>query len=138
VLRVLANLEHEKVRTLAFNLVETKSPLRGFAIDLLVKNFRDGDDATVEAWCDAEQDSSEINAYGRSLRAFFAAHPNSESELRLLLKLYDREPCAHCRCYIVERLLALGGLSDTLRRECEHDSYWETRELVKSQSAQTG
>jgi hypothetical protein len=92
VLRVLANLEHEKVRTLAFNLVETKSPLRGFAIDLLVKNFRDGDDATVEAWCDAEQDSSEINAYGRSLRAFFAAHPNSDSELRLLLKLMTESP----------------------------------------------
>jgi len=107
-LRVLANLEHDKIRSLAFDLVESKSSLRGFAIDLLVANFRDGDHAAVEAWCEAEQEPSEINAYDRSLRGFFAAHPNPETELHLLVTLYDKEPCAHCRCYIVERLLELG------------------------------
>jgi len=133
-LRVLANLEDEKIRDLAFNLVGSKSSLRGYAIDLLVKNFRDGDHATVEAWCDAEQEPSDINAYDRSLRGFFAAHPNPATELRLLTTLYDKEPCAHCRCYIVERLSELGGLTEVLRRECEHDSYQETRELVKPRS----
>jgi hypothetical protein len=129
-LRVLANLEHEEIRNLAFKLVETESSLRGYAIDLLIKNFHDGDHATVEAWCDAEQDLGTLNAFDRSLRDFFAAHPNSESEVRLLRKLYETEPCAHCRSFVVKRLLELDSLTDTLRRECEYDSYSETRGLV--------
>jgi hypothetical protein len=131
---VLANLEDEKVRSLAFKLVESKSSLRGHAIDLLVKNFRDGDHAIIEAWCDAEENRADINAYDRSLREFFVAHPSPVTELRLLTKLYEKEPCAHCRSHIVERLLKLGGLTETLRRECEHDSYQETRKLVMAQA----
>jgi hypothetical protein len=130
-LGVLANLEDERIRSLAFTFVETGSTLRGYAIDLLVHNFRAGDHTTIEGWCDAEQDAGVINAYDRSLRNFFAAHPDPKKEARLLNKLYEREPCAHCRCDVVERLLALGGLSDALRRECEYDSYTDTRSLLK-------
>jgi hypothetical protein len=130
-LRVLANLEHESIRSLAFSLVETRSSLRDYAIDLLVNNFHDGDHAIIEAWCDAELDLGTLNAFDRSLRDFFAAHPSPEDEGRLLRKLYEREPCAHCRSSVVERLLALGALPETLRRECEYDSYADTRELVK-------
>jgi hypothetical protein len=130
-LRVLANLEHESIRSLAFSLVETRSSLRDYAIDLLVNNFHDGDHAIIEAWCDAELDLGTLNAFDRSLRDFFAAHPSPGDEGRLLRKLYEREPCAHCRSSVVERLLALGALPETLRRECEYDSYADTRELVK-------
>jgi hypothetical protein len=128
-LTVLANLEHERVRSLAFKLIETKSR-RGWAIDLLIKNFQESDYSNVEAWCDAEQDSGTINAFDRSLRDFFAAHPNPEAEMRLLLNLYEKEPCAHCRSYIVERLLGMNALTDVLKRECRHDSYADTRALV--------
>jgi hypothetical protein len=130
-LGVLAHLENERIRSLAFSLVETKSSLRDYAIDLLVNNFHDGDHTIIEAWCDAEMDLGTLNAFDRSLRGFFAAHPSSEDEGRLLRKLYEREPCAHCRSSVVERLLALGALPETLRRECEYDSYADTRELVK-------
>jgi len=137
-LRVLANLHDERIRRLAFDLVETRSPLRAYAVDLLVRNFRDGDQATVEAWCYAEQDPNTVNAFDRSLRNFFAAHPDSATEVRLLRMLYEREPCAHCRCFIVERLLQSNGLTDTQRSECEHDSYLETRYLVSPQAGQAG
>lgn len=130
-LGVLANLDHEQIRSLAFKLIRTASSLRGYAINLLVKNFRKGDHATVEAWCDAEQDPDVVNGFDRSMREFFVAHPNSEIERRLLIKFYEKEPCAHCRSYVVERLLQLDGLPDMVRRECEHDSYLETRELVR-------
>jgi hypothetical protein len=76
-------------------------------------------------------DLGTVNAFDRSLRDFFAAHPNSECEGRLLRKLHEREPCAHCRSSVVEPLLVLGALPGTLRRECEYDSYADTRELVK-------
>ena len=129
-LRVLANLEDEKIRSLAFRFIETKSSLRGYSIDLLTKNFRDGDHATVEAWCKAEADPGIVNDFDRSMRHFFLAHPNSECEARLLTKFYEKEPCAHCRYSVVERLLELGGLTDVLQRECAYDSYTETRDLV--------
>jgi hypothetical protein len=130
-LRVLAHLQHESIRNLAFSLVETRSSLRDYAIDLLVNNFHNGDHAIVEAWWDAELDLGTLNAFDRGLRDFFAAHPSPGNEGRLLRKLYEREPCAHCRSSVVERLLALGALPQTLRRECEYDSYVDTRELVK-------
>jgi hypothetical protein len=133
-LRVLANLEHESIRRLAFSLVESGSSLRDYAIDLLVHNFHNGDHAIIEAWCDAELDPGTLNAFDRSLRDFFAAHPDPECEGRLLIKLYEREPCAHCRSSVVERLIALGALPERLRRECEYDSYADTRELVKHRS----
>lgn len=132
-LRVLANLEHESIRRLAFDLAKAESRRRGWAIDLLVRNFRDDDYLTVEAWCDSEQDSGTVNAFDRSLRDFFSAHPNPETEIRLLKNMYEKEPCAHCRSSVVERLLEMNGLTDALRIECRQDSYADTRALVDAQ-----
>lgn len=134
-LRVLANMEHEGIRRLAYKLVEDKSSLRGYAIDLLIKNFRDEDYLAVEVWCDSEQDSGTFNAFDRSLKEFFVAHPNPEIEMRLLTKAYEKEPCAHCRSYAVQRLLEMNSLTDALKREAEYDSYAETRALVKAQTS---
>lgn len=133
-LRVLANLEHERVRKLAFDIAKTESR-RGWAIDLLVKNFRDDDYPVVEAWCDAEQDPGTINAFGRSLVDIFVAHPNYEVEMRLLKKMYEKEPCAHCRSRVVERLMVMNGLTDALKLECEQDSYLDTRVLMNVQKS---
>lgn len=133
-LTVLANLEHESVRSLAFKLMETDSR-RGWAIDLLVKNFRENDYSTIEAWCDSEQNPGAINAFDRSLRNFFAAHPNPEIEMRLLKKMYEKEPCAHCRSTIVERLIEVNALTDALKQECKYDSYTDTRALVNAQTS---
>ena len=107
------------------------SPKRVYSIDLLVYNFRHGDHPIVESWCDAETDPGAINAFDRSLRDLFAAHPDPDSEIRLLRNFYEIEPCAHCRCDIVERLSHLNALTEDIRRECEYDSYAETRSLVK-------
>jgi hypothetical protein len=133
-LKVLANLEHESVRSLAFKLMETDSR-RGWAIDLLVKNFRESDYSTIEAWCVSEQNPGAINAFDRSLRDFFAAHPNLETEMRLLNIMYEKEPCAHCRSSIVERLIEVNGLTDALRQESKYDSYADTRALVNTQTS---
>ena len=131
-LHILANLKDKAIRTLAFHLVETKSSLRYYAINLLVNNFEPGDAETVEAWCDAESDPEVINSFSRSLQEFFVEHPDAERESRLLTKLYEKEPCAHCRYFIVELLLALDSLPDELRRECEYDAYPDTRALLRS------
>ncbi len=131
-LMVLANLQDENIRSLAFKLIEKSSSKRDYSIDLLVNNFQNGDHRIVETWCDAETDPGVINAFGRSLRDFFAAHPDTDTEERLLMSLYEKEPCAHCRCYIVERLKHLNTLTEDMRSECAYDSYEETRSLVKA------
>jgi hypothetical protein len=89
----------------------------------------------IEAWCDSEQNPGAINAFDRSLRDFFAAHPDPETEMRLLNKMYEKEPCAHCRSNLVERLKEVGGLTDALKQECKYDSYADTRALVNAQSS---
>jgi len=132
-LTALGNLEDDKVRRLALSLVEAGSPLRAYSVDLLTNNFRHGDYELVKAWCDAEQDAKILNAFDRSLDRFFSAHPNESIESQILTALFDREPCSHCRCSIVERLLQLNSLPEELRAESEHDSYLETRSLVKAQ-----
>jgi hypothetical protein len=128
---VLANLQDEGIRSLALGLVETASSKRAYSIDLLVHNFRDGDHRIVEAWCDAEYDPEIVNAFDRSLRDFFVVHPDTNVETHLLHSLYEKEPCAHCRFSIVERLNQLGVLTEKIRRECEYDSYADTRSLAK-------
>ncbi len=84
-------------------------------------------------WCNSEKDVDILNDFDRDLTEFFKAHTNDLIESQILRSLYDREPCSHCRCFIVERLLQLNGLSVELRAESEHDSYSETRALVKAQ-----
>jgi hypothetical protein len=128
----LENLQDDKVRSLALELVETGSPFRGYAVGLLTNNFRDGDHELVRAWCDNEGAPEVLNDFDRSLAKFFAAHPNDGAESQILPMLYDREPCSHCRHAIVERLLHLKRLSEDLRSESAHDSYLATRALVNA------
>jgi hypothetical protein len=133
-LRALANLTNDEVRELALSLVTNKSTFRGYAIDLLTRNFHHGDHEMVKTWCDEESDSEILNDFDRRLGEFFNAHPNNSIERQLLTSLYDREPCSHCRCSIVARLLQLDSLPAALRAESAHDSYLKTRELVSAGS----
>ena len=64
----------------------------------------------------SEQDPGTLDAFDRRLEVFFAANPNPEIEARLLNKMYEKEPCAHCRSNILERLLEMNRLTDALRR----------------------
>ncbi len=134
--RALSALEcvhNDKVRRLAFSLVEAKSPLRGYSVGLLENNFHHGDHEMVREWCGDEGDPEILNDFDRSLGRFFSAHPNDSIEAQILTGLYDREPCSHCRWFIVKRLLELKRLPEDLRTESTHDCYLETRSLVEAQ-----
>jgi hypothetical protein len=130
-LLVLANISDTRVRDLALTLANSGSDLRSFAVDLLAHNFMDGDHVMMEGWFDRENDLDVLQGLNLGLLNFYRLHPNLESEARLLEKLYDRLPCAHCRCSLVERLLEMGRFSNSLKQECKYDSYLETRALVQ-------
>jgi hypothetical protein len=129
-LKALSKIKDDRIRRFALALVENRSPRRGHAVQLLVKNFRDGDHEMVKDWCEKESDPEELNCYRTYLRDFLREHPNLEIEIDLLTMFYDRQLCAHCRSDDVERLIELNALPDDLRAESQFDSYLETRELV--------
>ncbi len=131
-LSALECVHDDRVRRLALSLVEARSPLRGYAVGLLENNFHHGDHEMVMAWCDDEGDPEILSDFDRSLRRFFSAHPNDSIESQILTGLYDREPCSHCRWFIVKRLLELKRLPEDLRAESAHDCYLETRALVNA------
>ncbi len=129
-LTALAQVESDKVRQYALDLAEGDEWDRGWSIGMLVNNFGLGDHELVKRWSLEERDTEALHSIGMSLDKFFKSHPNEEVERELLLALYDRRPCSHCRHGIVERLLELDSLPDDLRVEAAWDSYLETRELV--------
>jgi hypothetical protein len=88
----------------------------------------------VKAWCDDERDPEILNSFDRSLREFFSVHPNDSAESQILTNFYDREPCSHCRWFIVKRLLELKKLPEDLRAESTYDSDLGTRALVNASS----
>lgn len=130
---VLGNVQDDKARRHALRLIEEGSPHRGYAIGLLKNNFRQGDYELVKAWCDDEGDPEILNSFDRSLREFFSVHPNNSAESQILTNFYDREPCSHCRWFIVKRLLELKRLPEDLRAESTYDSDLGTRALVNAQ-----
>lgn len=131
-LMALASVQNDKVRRLALRLFEDRSSLRGYAVELLTNNFRHADHELVKTWCEEENDPEIISDLDRSLAKFFGAHPDDSTESQILTMFYDREPCSHCRCFIVERLLQLNRLPPSLIAESAYDSYPETRALVKA------
>jgi hypothetical protein len=62
---------------------------------------------------------------------FIEEHPSEETE-RTLLLLYENTPCALCRWRAVKHLIAMDRLPDSIRDECQYDTYSKTRTLVST------
>ena len=56
-LKALSQITHPVVRELAFRLVERRARWRGEAIELLARNFAQGDHAIALRWFEAEGSS---------------------------------------------------------------------------------
>ena len=123
------------VRELAFRLIETGSPHRDEAIDLLQWNFEPGDHAVALGWFNAETDVEVLHSFQSSLRQLWEEHPEPSSEVAMLLTLYERGPCSFCREFEVRRLIELNALPDNLREECAWDANDDVRDLVKPPQA---
>ncbi|MGH9665335.1 MAG: hypothetical protein ACRD9L_13010 [Bryobacteraceae bacterium] len=131
---VLANISHPGIRALAFRLVDTRAKRRGDAIDLIAQNYEPGDHQVVLQWFQDEEDCETLHSFGVDLLKFWKQHPNEETEIPMLLSLYEKGPCSFCRERTVSRLLELGALPDELRAECAWDANDEIRGLVAQES----
>lgn len=128
--RALGNIEHPRVREFAIQSVEQQMTAREHAIEMMIPNSEEGGHELVLRWFEAEQDREVRHAMGSGLRDYWKAHPAPESEVRMLLALYEKGPCGACREFVVRRLMELDALPDALREECADDAYEEVRDLV--------
>ena len=133
-LKALSQITHPAVRRLAFRLVETRSQWRGKAVELLERNFQTGDHAIVLHWFEAEEELDTRHALGLDFFDFWEQHPHEETEVPMLLALYERGPCSFCRESAVRRLIELGKLTDERRLECSYDANGDIRDLAKGPS----
>ena len=128
--RALTQIEDPSVRSLAFRLMETCSSHRGNAIDLIERNFEPGDHQRVMRWFLDEQDRHQRHGLGLDLRHFWESHPDAETEISMLLSLYEKGPCSFCRETAIEDLIKRNALPDAIRAECHWDASFEIRDLV--------
>jgi hypothetical protein len=133
-LKALSQISHPSVRQLAFQLVEMRAMWRGEAIELLARNFRHGDHAIALRWFEAEEDLETLHSLGMDLTNLWEQYPDEETEVPMLLAMYERGPCSFCREKTVRRLIECGALTEELRLECSFDSNSDIRDLVKGLS----
>jgi hypothetical protein len=129
--KALAHIEHPAIRALAFRLMDTRAKWRGGAVDLLARNFQDGDHAIILRWFQEEEDRETLHSLGLHLIDLWKRHPHEETEVPMMLALYEKEPCSFCREKAVKGLLERGALSEPLRAECAWDANSDIRALVK-------
>jgi hypothetical protein len=130
-LRALSQITHPAVRQLAFRLVDTRAKWRGQAIELLARNFSLGDHVVALRWFETEQDLETLHSFGMDLKDLWERYPDEETEVPMLLALYERGPCSFCRERTVDRLIERGALTEELRLECSFDANGDIRDLVK-------
>jgi hypothetical protein len=128
----LTQITHPSVRKLAFRLVETRLIGRQVAIDMISQNYEPNDHQVVLNWFESESDREIRHSMQHDLRDFWDRHPEPASEVTMLLSLYENGPCSFCRERVVNRLLELDSLSESMREECEHDANDEVRLLVRT------
>ena len=126
----LAQIDHLEVREMAFRLMQTGSVGRKSSIMMLVRNWRQGDHEIVLRWFEQEVDRWIRHGFVHDLRAAWNTHPDLESEVGMLLMLYEKGTCSLCREDVVSRLIELDALPPAIRAECAFDSNDEIRVLV--------
>lgn len=137
-LGALALVTSPTVRALAFQLTEKpEQKWKGWIVELLIKNYEVGDHALIEKLAKELTDDQALHGLGLYVLEFYEAHPNPDSEIRVLDVLYENGPCALCRWRFVKRLIELKALPDWMAEECVWDAEEDTRTLMKEYFEQT-
>jgi hypothetical protein len=134
-LRALEQIERREVRELALRLMEGDDYMAARAVRVLAKNHAASDHRRVEDLTARLSDPDALHSLGFCATDFYAAHPEPASQARVMLALYERNPCSGCRDSSVEQLLALDAIPEWMRAECAFDSNLEVRKLVADNGA---
>lgn len=127
-LDALAHFTGPEIRAIALRAA-ADSEKHDAAVRMLVRNREPADERLIEQLLQRNTEPDQYHHLGCEVLDFVAAHPGNQNEKCLLL-LYERGPCALCRCQAVKGLLAIRHLPAWMAKECRYDSDAETRQLV--------
>jgi hypothetical protein len=121
--RVLRRVSHPELRSLALTLIsEGKHPAIG--VRLLRSNLLPDDFRIIEGLlAAAEGDEHEYHSLGLAILDLLSRDaPPPEESRTALIHLYENDPCSNCREYVVDNLIALGGVPSWIAEECRYDA----------------
>lgn len=121
---------HPAVRALALRLLAGSDQMAARAVGVLEHQFQPGDHALVEALKDRLTDPEAWHSYNFDAVDFYVAHPDPAGEARVMLALYEHNPCNNCRKKMVDRLIALNALPDWMAAECRLDASLRIRKTM--------
>jgi hypothetical protein len=127
--QALTHIVDGRARAFAFRAVAERSPARHRSIELLERNFEEGDHEIALRWFEDEGDRGVRHSFQRSLRHLWERRPAPDTEASMLLRLYERGSCSECRRFVLDRLVELGALPPEIREECVYDANEDIRSL---------
>jgi len=129
-LSALELVEHPVVREL-FQQISTGHRWSDRAIGLLRSNYKDGDHEVICQLLERAGDEDALHLMAIHVREVYRDNPVPEG-LQPLVLAYEKTPCSACRYWCVTGIRDIGSVPDWMIRECLHDAYGDTRELVAS------
>ena len=126
-LEVLKYVKDKRIHDLAVQLLAEKG-LDSFALGLLMKNYRKADDDIIRKLI---VKTSNVLQHVQSDIADIYTHHRSETAFPILLHVYQRGECSHCRGNIVRAMSHCKVLSNEILEECVYDSFEDTRRYAK-------
>ncbi|EFH88665.1 hypothetical protein Krac_10148 [Ktedonobacter racemifer DSM 44963] len=124
----LAHIEHPTVHALALRLLQSSTE-NYEVLDLLIKNYQEGDHVLIESALAQESDKDRLHSAGISTLEIFEAHSTTFCAESLLC-IYEYGPCTSCRRRAIQLLLSQHLLPDSIAREARYDSNFAIRELI--------
>lgn len=124
----LAHIEHPNVHLLALSLLQF-STKNYPALDLLIKNYQEGDHVLIESVLAQQSDKDHLHRAGISTLEIFEVH-STVACAGSLLYIYEYGPCTYCRQRTIQLLLTQHILPDWIAREARYDSNFAIRELI--------
>jgi hypothetical protein len=124
--------QDKRIHDFAMRLLQEKG-LNTPALGLLKKNYRKSDDDIVYKLV---KKISNIPQHVQGDIVDIYTHHRSPKALPILLHVYQKGCCTHCRHGIVRAMNHCKVLSNRIVEECLYDSYEDTRKMAKKIEAQ--
>jgi tRNA(Arg) A34 adenosine deaminase TadA len=130
VMKALSNMHDDRVREFALRLLKSMPPNTD-ALDLLVKNYRQGDHLLLESSLPNEGEADVFHGAMMGLLRISSEvrDPNLSG---CLLRAYEFSPCSMCRNDAVDKLIKVGGATREVLHECLWDCYGDTRKIARA------
>lgn len=123
----LEETKDKRIHDIAIKLLKEKG-IKSLTFGLLKKNYIKSDDEVIFT---AIKKSGNIPQHIQADINDIYTHHRSASAFPILLRVYQKGECSHCRYDTVRAMRHCGVLPDAIIEECLYDSYDETRKMAQ-------